>query len=207
MTDFPIIFSTPMVRALLEGRKTQTRRLAWRSIRKGERSAEGDRIVILEPGRFGGKAIHLKPTSWQKRKPGDRLWVRETLTCSGAMIQYVADRHTSELVWPAHWKNDPRPSIHMPRWASRITLLVTDVRRERVQEISEEDALAEGVGEPYLADGDPPFEETATMISSRRQFRALWSRLHGQDAWEANPEVVVPTFQVHLGNIDSLNKE
>ncbi|MEH7827630.1 hypothetical protein [Gemmobacter denitrificans] len=93
-----------------------------------------------------------------------------------------------------------RPSIHMPRWASRITLTVTDVRVQRLQQISEADAVAEGVS-PISEPNDLKWEHYSPHGVA---FAALWNSLHGHGAWEANPWVVVPTFTVAHGNIDKL---
>jgi len=87
-----------------------------------------------------------------------------------------------------------KPSIHMPRWASRITLEITDVRVERLQDISEEDCTAEGIGEPYFGDGDPPFVEPGVWVSRRMQFRNLWNHINGAGSWDANPWVWVVSF-------------
>src|SRR5690606_14173331 len=133
MTVRPIIFSAPMVRAILEGRKTQTRRPAWQAPR-----------VFIQTDGEPPEPI-LVPTVWQKTEPGDLLWVRETWAESAHGPVYKADvlgADTDGWGW--------RPSIHMPRWASRITLEVTDVRLQRLQEISEEDARAEGAKAPAL---------------------------------------------------------
>lgn len=121
MTDIPIIFSAPMVRALLAGRKTMTRRLAWR---------EGRLSTISE-----GMDI---PSPWQKVRPGDRLWVRENMKWSEfkdcwlysadeAEVSLDADdpRIAKMIGWAHHREQDYCPSIHMPRWASRLTLIVT----------------------------------------------------------------------------------
>src|SRR5579872_528511 len=142
MTDHPIIFSAPMVRALLDGRKTMTRRFAG----------------AYKPIYPGCDDLQWKPSPWQRSQPGDRLWLREafailprncyalpkTLTRDGSEAAYYrADFDRSGK--PA-W----RSPIHMPRWASRLTLIVTATRIERVQEISEDDARAEGVTAPVL---------------------------------------------------------
>ncbi len=174
-----IIFSGEMVRAILDGRKTQSRRLAWRK--------DG------------------KSSIWQKARPGDRLWVREAFALPHAgrsavrrrgrdVIAYRADegvRHGRLKQYDGRWK----PSIHMPRWASRLTLVVTGVKTERVRSILENEALAEGVD---------PIAEQGAPVSYRKGFAALWESLHGRDSWEANPEVVALAFTVHAGNIDAL---
>lgn len=150
MTDRPIIFSAPMVLALLAGRKTMTRRLAWRRDQKW-----GDARPIV-----GSERDYMIPTTWQRVKSGDRLWVRENLTRRRGNFlgipqnvieaHYAADdedvvnEHEFNLLpW---WKGKGGlPSIHMPRRVSRLTLVVTATKIERVQAISETDAKAEGV--------------------------------------------------------------
>ena len=197
--DIPIIFSGPMVRALLEGRKTMTRRLAWRT-KWNEGGpifdAAGGQMDVVEP-----HEVRIGPSPWQKAKPGDRLWVRETITRSGGLVQYAADHKTSSLQWP--WpeeKQDPRPSIHMPRWASRLTLTVTETKIERLQKISEDDARAEGAVR-LVTDGDGKFFES-DKGDCRTGFAGLWAHLHGAESWDANPEVVALTFTVAKHNID-----
>ncbi len=172
--DIPIIFSAPMVRALLDGRKTQTRRLESSPLRKA--------------------------------KPGDRLWVRECWSnqdcCEGeAMYRATAQRDglLPDEVAETRW----RPSIHMPRWASRITLAVDDVRIERLQDISEKDAESEGV----VMTGRVGWEEASDYGGTYRYlFAHLWDSLHAKpgERWEDNPLVVALTFSVHLRNIDEM---
>lgn len=190
MVDRPIIFSAPMVRALLDGRKTMTRRLA-------------EQIRKTHPSNTSYDTYQL-PSPWQKAKPGDRLWVREnwrvpgdcsaelesTSTCTGPDdCEFAADFAGMELDL-RRW----RPSIHMPRWASRLTLLVEAVKIERLQEISEADAEAEGV----RAIAARPDAHALTVFSG------LWETLHGPGSWHANPEVVALSFLVEKRNIDQL---
>lgn len=218
MVDRPIIFSAPMVRALLEGRKTQTRRLAWRN--------------VARPAAFGC------PTPWQRVKPGDRLWVRESWRPIGDLplseCTGPADIRFSASVDEAEWAISKwRPSIHMPRWASRLTLVVTEVRRQRLQEISKADAIAEGISAHAtvkecradgLAWGDVPAdapddaiywladyqtkgdEDYAITLDPRESFRGLWASIHGSEEWAGNPEVVALTFIVHRCNIDAMER-
>lgn len=187
MTDRPILFSTLEVRALLSGAKTQTRRLAW--------------------GRNGKRA------PWQSVKPGDRLWVRESwcdvdnrglVALDSKDKQYVDYRATprdGDPTLPGGWGADPenvealrwRSPIHMPRLASRLTLTVTDVRVEPLQDISEADVLAEGLA-PIVTDGR---HSLVTM------FVDLWNSINGHRApWNSNPDVVALTFTVEERNID-----
>lgn len=172
MTDHPIIFSAPMVRALLDGRKTQTRRLATSPLAK---IAPGDRLWVRENFQllsFGDYAVTRAQPCDFRYAATDRL--------------ADADRDVRGYPW--------RPSIHMPRWASRITLTVEAVHAQQLQEISEADAIAEGC--PCQTP-----EELAGM-EARGWFCDLWESLHGVDAWAANPAVVAITFSVHRGNID-----
>ena len=145
---------------------------------------------------------------------GDRLWVRESLKRVGAPHHgwsYAADgvmvslprsdpRVAAMIAWAHHKEGDNAPSIHMPRWASRLTLIVTATKIERVHEISEQDALREGMDFASFKDG------TAKGLDPKSSFAILWNELHGAGAWESNPEVVALTFIVHKQNIDALPK-
>lgn len=202
MAEHPILFSAPMVRAILEGRKTQTRR-----------------IVKPQPEAvLGGHLLPLKP-SCPFGYIGDRLWVRETwgyrVGCgvnptTEAVIEYRADSTRATLPVPAGesglprqrpnmtdaellaWWESWRPSIHMPRWASRITLEVTGVRVERLNVISARDALAEGIEHGDWADIQ---HDVAHGISVVDQFRQLWESINGAGSWDANPRVWVVEFR------------
>ncbi len=193
MTDYPIIFSAPMVRALLEGRKTQTRRLAWGKDHIHRRADPRD-------------SVYRSPRSspWQRVQPGDRLWVREAFAEAAVPggTEYMAD-----------FRGDPtglgwHPSIHMPRALSRITLTVMTVRFQRLQEISEEDARAEGIvrfrsGDTILYGIQVPGGYELVGLSARETFISLWCDLHGPSAWNDNPEIVALTFTIALRNIDA----
>jgi hypothetical protein len=205
MKDLPIIFSAPMVRALLAGRKTMTRRLAWKTTwRCGSCGRKGKQHEDCAHCGLSACIAVDKPSPWQKVAAGDRLWVRESLSRSGALVGYVAGGSTSHRLWGEAWKQDPRPSIHMPRWASRLTLVVTATKIERLQDISEEDARAEGV-EKMVMDDEGKF-----YLSDRGTYRCgfagIWSHLHGPESWESSPEVVCLTFAVHKANIDQMAK-
>ena len=186
-----------MVRALLDGRKTQTRR------------------IVKNPDYYGcltGDCPHTLQEECNQAlteaspygQPGDRLWVRETHRINGTMggprVTYRADNAErfpkapdTSSAWIAddnHW----RPSIFMPHWASRITLELTGVRVECLRDISEEDALAEGV-EPYtpgptgMARGEPQEMPSAA-------YRTLWEQINGAGSWDKNPPWVwVLTFR------------
>ncbi|WP_454021298.1 hypothetical protein [Azospirillum sp. Marseille-Q6669] len=193
--DIPIIFSEGMVRAELADLKTQTRRLATSPLAKVQ--------------------------------PNDRLWVRESYQLLSwgdyevtryqpCDVRYAAtdtlakaDREIRGYPW--------RPSIHMPRWASRITLVVEDVRFQRLRDISEDDAIAEGV-ETERCCGVPSDVCGVHLggccgqpeaVKPAEAFRQLWNSLHDKpgERWEDNPEIVALTFAVHRCNIDKLAAE
>jgi hypothetical protein len=202
MTDRPILFSAPMIRALLDGRKTQTRRVLK------EQPPEGAKFFAWDLGPAGAFASFIKPDVrgnadlYPSRLPawrGDQLWVREAFCprlgwpAPVAKPHYRADDDRPE--WRSLWK----PSIHMPRWASRLTLIVADVRVQRLQDISEADARAEGVNPDAWV--QPDGTDTPSYVSA---FQTLWNSLHGPDAWAANPWVVALTFTVHPRNIDQI---
>lgn len=190
MKERPILFSAPMVRALLAGTKTQTRRVVKGVQPWGSRNGRPEwAIVGTEPRCPYGQ-------------PGDRLWVRETWQAvngddrarhivthprpNRGWIEYAA---TPRLDEPAYkW----RPSIHMPRWASRITLEVTEVRAERLQDISEADALAEGVNVHPDHHGKP----RTSIYSPVQAYADLWDQINGAGSWDTNPWVWAVSFKV-----------
>lgn len=206
MSDKPILFSAPMVRALLAGTKTQTRRLFKP---QPELLPNGLYHVHNRGGGFFGVAeenVGSHAVDYLRIKAGDRLWVRERIErANGESVGYPADG-----AWlpntPWEWKRDSLPSIHMPRWASRITLTVTDVRVERLQEISEADAIAEGI--ERVGGGILRWENWATGIegvhgfSPRAAYALLWNSINGPGSWDANPWVGAYSFTVEHCNID-----
>lgn len=203
MTDRPIIFSSAMILALLDGRKTMTRRLLWRSVPRGF-VATG---VLAHDAEGKDRRPRRLATSWWSIKQGDRLWVRETWAKHPYFVDgvpcaplYRADPTYRDMK-PGDFGWSWRPSIYMPRWASRLTLTVLSVQVERLHDITEDDARAEGVGWVVA-----PFGENGTAMwngSFRAAFGGLWNRLHGAGAWEANPEVVAVSFTVKRENIDA----
>jgi len=229
----PILFSAPMVRELLDGSKTQTRRVV-----------KAKHLSWLE---FG--ALNFLDGKWNQRplpygQPGDRLWVRENFQYRGASYDGLdiddaqwfrcygqggaGDNWDPEF--PEDWEPSPHmgvrkltapeqqeghgvtgwvtkliPAIHMPRWASRITLQIVSVRVERLQDISEGDAVAEGIRissavrrsdacygiyECLMPDGKTHFNDNACDL-----YRKLWEFLHGAGSWDANPWVWVIEFK------------
>ncbi len=180
----PILFSAPMVRALLAGTKTQTR-LVVKGVDQWHPDSRTVKLIGLgddgcaampydEFDRMLGGAI-----KGPYGKPGDRLWVRETWApdeYEGQREFYRAD--DEHFMPPCGWK----PSIHMPRMASRITLEVTGVRVERLQDISAGDAWAEGIS--FSPDVDPVHE-----------YQDLWEQINGPGSWSTNPWVWVVEFR------------
>lgn len=198
----PILFSGPMVRAILEGRKTVTRRaISPKLVNRFDEPrgpadvAAGYPFVEFEDGYW--PAINFCPYG----QPGERLWVRETCFINdyrqaGVPIE---ERAGVDVVYRADplpdWEGEEslitwRPSIHMPRWASRILLEITDVRVERLQDISEQQALAEGV---MSAERD--IGPDGNGYSPLELFGGLWVKLNGMDSWSANPWVWVVEFK------------
>ncbi len=212
MADRPIIFSAPMVRALLDGRKTQTRRVLGNSGPGRGRS----NIFSAQIGWSDSYVLDPGNANWRERDtpyaPGDRLWVREAWRFDAEWddcpprefdgadaIHYEADGETRLHLWGNPFTPGRlRPPIHMPRWASRLTLLVTDVRVQRLQEITAEDVTAEGI--PFEADALAPYEWSVA------RFADLWNTIHGPDAWDANPWCAAISFTVHRCNIDKMEE-
>lgn len=224
MNTRPILFSAPMIRALLAGSKKQTRRILkpqpqahhWHSM-PGYRLHTA--LLDCESAVYARFAhtIPQNPTwDWERdaRCPygrvGDLLWVRETASKSdkdddGCFYEkpiYRADitdpyglafvtddgaRYVEQLRW--------RPSIHMPRSWSRLTLRITDVRVQRLQDIDEADAQAEGCG------ADVDYTRGRTYV---REFSELWQSINGADSWAANPWVWAISFDVIHANVDQV---
>jgi len=191
-----------MVRALLDGRKTQTRRVL-----KPQPNASWGLIDLQ-------RAAALATC---KYAPGDRLWVREAWRVDAEWddcpprefdgadaIHYEADGEQRLHLWGNPFTPGRlRSPIHMSRWASRLTLLVTDVRVQRVQEISEEDAEAEGARPAFSF---PGWEGVSSRPRYYWGFHELWNSIHGPGAWEANPWVAAISFTVHRCNIDTMEE-
>jgi len=207
----PILFSTPMVRAILDGRKTMTRRVivpqpstAWDVCQKLPMCCDKIERFGWENGWDALDYGYRAPKYLQ----GDILWVRETWFCNdcepdcagrtdenecpfkrvgdkcyGYKAQYTAGTGNLDIKW--------RPSIFMPKEAARLFLRVTDVRAERLQEITEEDAVLEGCG---------PRVHSATSVTARQDFMHIWQKLNdmrdgGKYAWITNPWVWAYTFE------------
>lgn len=224
MKERPIIFNAEMVRAVLEGRKTQTRRIM-------KVQPESNQLGLLritastnrsDIGKYHwaesnatGNHVRSKLFACPYGAVGDRLWVRETWQgplipevefmnpndfYSSAYCEYAADGGPEpeyvdmDDVIRRGWK----PSIHMPRWASRITLEITGVRVERSQDITEQDAAAEGV--PPAGDLLPNYPDTyltpkGDFATAKVAFQRLWESIYGEESWQANPWVWVIEFR------------
>jgi hypothetical protein len=190
----PILFSAPMVRAILDGSKTQTRRVVKTRVENASRVGKrGAQAHIESP-----EALNHCPYG----QPGDRLWVRETFGQVGENGRYVycanpADDYQWGAGKPSQGGFRWRPSIHMPRVASRITLEITDVRVERLQDISEEDARAEGITDGGCTEcGEhEPCGCANPSPDARDAFCWLWQSINGADSWSENPWVWVISFR------------
>lgn len=247
MTVKPIIFSAPMIRALLAGSKTQTRRvlkLPTKTFSGGpiyERKDMGGWMATTSGGggcftlaRDGSRIPAPERVAiWHQTtgacmetpyQPGDRLWVREgfALLPKSAynLPKTIAQDPDNAAYYRADFDRSGKPawksSMFMPRWASRLTLAVTDVRVQRLQDISEADAIAEGVEPlhqgwyPYgistfmtmmIGDREVPAQYCQNAVES---YHRLWNTLHGPAAWDENPWVCALTFAVHRCNIDAM---
>lgn len=259
MSDHPILFSTPMIRAIMRevaepgSGKTQTRRVITpqnfklrghdfkfhrpdaNSLASAFNGARDFRWIedafswVAAPGSMHPGAIIVDCRGMPLLAPGDRLWVREKWRnevrwdsappreiIPASPIYFEAGGGGEEAIPECAGKL--RPSIHMPRWASRLTLYVTDVRVERLQSISEADAQAEGltfnsweveegddaeICEGWSADRFIAFNHGVgeTAIDG---YRLLWNSINGPGAWDNNPWVCAYTFRPVLGNMDSL---
>ncbi|EKG0841558.1 hypothetical protein O1P58_000063 [Salmonella enterica subsp. enterica serovar Newport] len=197
MKERGMIFNAEMVNAILSGRKTQTRRpIKWKQTRFTEIAERDDGSLWpwAEDCERGGDIWFTCPFG----EVGDRIWVRETFRVHSratdvATLVYRASVRNSwteqthrvpvavcnKPATPEKWT----PSIHMPRWSSRITLEITDVRVERLNSITESDAEAEGVTDTGFGD---------LLVDG---FRYLWKSIYGDDSWQANPWVWVIEFK------------
>lgn len=212
MADRPILFSAPMVRALLAGTKTQTRRLLKpqpgpdgvysdiRSAKRALRIVKGDWLWVREAWRTSIAADTKKPSALEV--PGGGFGWPVWYGADGGAVTWRGSNDGGEgFVTPGKI----RPSMFMPRWASRLTLTVTEVRGQRLRVISEEDAIAEGV--TLLPSGryHCGFDEDGeiTCKSPVTAYANLWNSIKGDGAWMSNPWVVAYSFTVERRNIDA----
>jgi hypothetical protein len=186
----PILFSTPMVKAILEGRKTMTRRVVKSRHESG----------MFAVSRTAGQITSIESLDWDERNcekdvycpygnPGDILWVREKTFKDVDDVYYYADGTCCDQIPECCCceVGKPRliPSIHMPKSACRIWLEITDVRVERLHEITNEDCKKEGVTPDY-----------SDLFPYAKSFKALWRKINGEESWERNPFVWVICFKV-----------
>lgn len=198
MTERGMIFNGEMVRAILDGRKTQTRRpIKWKQTRFteiGERE-DGSKWPWSEDAEHACDFWHPCPFG----AVGDRIWVRET------WARYNIDQNSHDIAYrattPADWPEEGRwrPSIHMPRWASRILLEITNIGVQRIRSISQNDAAREGLmrlpatGRYCINHGDQYFG--GASHDAREVFSWLWQSIYGEESWKANPWVWVIEFK------------
>ncbi len=213
MKERPILFSGPMIRALLAGRKTQTRRVLKVQPKARPFQVQGDASgdwFTANPAYPRHGAMMNGRWHCPYGQTGDRLWVRETFECIHYLYPEVPiDERADSIIYRAEdnggiedlsevtW----RPSIFMPRWASRLTLEIVSVRVERLHEISREDAVAEGIERHtkhgtewysfYPIDADYPGSTT----DARQSYCSLWDSINGDGAWSSNPWVWVVEFK------------
>lgn len=212
MTERGMIFNGEMVRAILDGRKTQTRR-----IMAPQPADDIERCIFPNPEvigwksslrhKYGSTTAHFCPYG----KPGDRIWVREAFRVHSratdvAPLVYKASERNSwteqTLRVPVAVCNKPAtpekwtPSLHMPRWASRILLEITDVRVERLNSIHDVDAMREGIQNlTTCSHADFGIPGVVNAQHPVRAFQLLWESIYGADSWRANPWVWVIEFK------------
>lgn len=208
MRERPILFSAPMVRAILAGNKTQTRRGVKEPISGWLNNANGSYKVM--DGQVFNYSFDQHLGNCPYGKPGDRLWVKESFWGCDApgwgdqpCVVYDDEWHGKEYrpaaVRPWARKFGRIPSIHMPRDCSRITLEITGVRVERLNDISEDDVDAECFGGDYptrvLPDLFPGHPDDWSHLSMEQCFQRLWESINGPGSWDANPWVWVVEFE------------
>ncbi len=204
----PILFSGEMVRAILDGKKTQTRRVV-----KPQPSADCILVefqvdstkpwwITSDPGH---KSVYEYISPYGL--PGDRLWVRETWDVrflEGVLEKQLCFRaDMTSIKCPENFKGELnynwRPSIFMPRWASRILLEIVNIRVERLQDITESDAEKEGMTVKKVNIPQPGFKVGDPLESYRDVFKFLWNSINGKYPWESNPWVWVIEFKKFEG--------
>ena len=227
MKQIPILFSTPMVQAIMDGRKTMTRRTKGLEVTNDRLAGQqaqwhhinqfAEHIIRVQ---VDGGSYLFNAGKCPYGKPGDVLWVRET--CLWVMKDHAHDllegnRDGIQWVYKASQGEDWieyakekygykwKPSIHMPKDAARIWLRITSVRVERLQDISEEDCIREGIDKSvgdlagrYMKYGVPdtaPFYARFPFLQPRDSFKSLWEYINGEDSWQTNPFVWVIEFE------------
>jgi hypothetical protein len=206
----PILFNTPMVQAILSGQKTQTRRI----VNKAPTTEINHRLIALDNGwNWQVDQQGIVPTMHREiHNPmvcpfgqiGDRLWVRETFRlydldeCPHADFPCGCPRNGTPLYKASHDCGDGekwKPSIHMPRSACRLILEITNIRIERLNDITSEDAKAEG----FDYSTHPSAIQMGYAIGAKTNFRVTWEQIYGHNEWNKNPWVWVVEFKVIQG--------
>lgn len=233
MPNKPILFSGPMVRAIIDGQKTMTRRVLKPQPDPNAPIAEAHLVDDVWCWINGFDGSIWSKAEGVKHAVGDLLWVRETwrplegysnwdlrikYAVDGSETHFGDGDYNSDWNWPEAAKNGNVPSIFMPKWASRITLKVTSVKVERLQDISEEDAIAEGCRPFFDSVNTETFQQpnggTMEMEPLRGPvyaFQHLWDSLNakrnaGQYAWDQNPWVSVTIFEPIFKNINEIGE-
>ena len=231
MADKQIMFKAPMVKALLAGRKSMTRRILKPQPDVSKIGSPfhpeprgGRKWVFMayddKPGYSFATADFTVPYA-----VGDRLWCREKFSglhrlegyppsqWLAAQIDTYDGREIEEVAHIWYWADGgptygdwtkPKSSRFMPKWASRLTLVVTDVKVERLMDISEEDARAEGAPDWWRS---LPEDERNSTYTATGMFRDLWSSIHGPSAWSENPWIAAIPFTVHQRNILDMGED
>jgi hypothetical protein len=203
----PILFSGEMVRAILDGKKTQTRRVIKKVIvfSSQDKLPNGwsweKRVFKDSEGYDDAEFIGVPPSPFGQ--PGDCLWVRETWDVrflEGVLEKQLCFRaDMTSIKCPENFKGELnynwRPSIFMPRWASRILLEIVNIRVERLQDITESDAEKEGMTVKKVNIPQPGFKVGDPLESYRDVFKFLWNSINGKYPWESNPWVWVIEFK------------
>jgi hypothetical protein len=190
MKERPILFSGPMVRALLDGSKTQTRRIIKPQPDNDPKKHHPIKPYCTSLGQWNWVLAATghgcgDPFDCPYGQPGDRMWVREAVAEISCRLTYRADTDDGAHCQVKRWT----PSIHMPRIWSRILLEITGVRVERLQDISEADALAEGIPR------DTGVGTQFCRAEPRNGYQHLWESINGDSSWDANPWVWVIEFK------------
>jgi len=204
MAEHPILFSTEMVKVILKGNKTQTRRI----FKDTTEHHSPYNPAYLERWKNDSGWENICPYG----KIGDTLWVRETFAYRiDVDIDKEREKAKHYLMYKAnggspynhmnwHSYTNWKPSIHMPRWASRINLKITDIRIQKLQDVSENDAFEEGMNKQiatYLGISTPESQEEFNFTACRRVFHALWDYINAKRgySWESNPWVWCISFR------------
>lgn len=198
MKEIPILMSAPMVLAIIAGRKTKTRRIV-----KPQPELDEDSGRVFS-GHSPAKRSPFDIHNWKdpyvecfsRWKVGDILWVRESFVYRSKHDKYYFKADHAEPNTEPYAHSGWKPSIHMPKEAARIWLEVTEVKVERLQEISNEDAIAEGVNHGDQSPKSIGGAIATMVLDARSEFFSLWTKINGEDSLDSNPWVWCITFKV-----------